>query len=136
MDNNTNPQNQEPQTPVNPVTPPQAPAPTTPEAASIPTGTTSDPGQNESGKKPSNKMLIIVIASLALLVILAVIFIILGNNMMKPTPTTDTLVPPSEPTPTEIIVPTATPSAESIETLDVGNPTTDINTIEQDASQL
>ena len=135
---------QEPTAPVagQPVTPPAAPLPQAPIAQPIPTPApetqmpSSMPTTPQQRSKTGNKTMLIAINAIVIIV-----FVLGGLYMLALKGSQTTNAPSSTAEPTQTATPTPSETTQrdedaEIQTLDLGDPTTDLQVIDSDLQQL
>lgn len=138
MDQNAVNQNQPPET----IASVQAAAATTSQAEGVPTTTASVPmenGDQAPNAKDSKKSLYLILTIIGLVVLFAILsfFLFTQKNTVPvsrtnlPTQTMQITKPPTTPTPTQ-----ATDTESKLNSLNLGNPDTDLQGIQQNVNQL
>ena len=107
--------------------PAQAPAPTVPEVPSAPTPVMNSP-------KKDNNLLIILGLIVVMALVLGGLYFYTMSASTKPTPAKTSVVTQTKPTVTPI--PSPVMDETKLDTLDTGDPTVDLNSIDTDLQQL
>lgn len=136
MDQNNN---QQVNRPVN-TPPPEAP-PIVPSSPPSPQNTISgspqfSPGTPPVENKPGSKKLVIAIVIVAIILTIGITYFLLSHISPREPAVSEQTPVVVEPTATPTLIPTPTLSAEDVNSIDTGDPSTDIKSIDEDAKQL